>query len=152
MVFVQDGIIVPTPFASRPISFANKFFQMDLVGPLTIYLYSSDAPVVGSMTTFLDDVPAYLSLVLQHVAILAPLLFLALWYCTGVLPTVVHACFLDWTGKFLLSILRFLVWIHPWRWGCLIFHPWKFSIFLHYQVWGVGNASLFGILVSASKI
>ena len=52
MVFVPDGILVPTPCASRPISFANEFYQMALVCPLTRCLYSSDAPVVGSMTTF----------------------------------------------------------------------------------------------------
>ena len=52
MVFVPDVILVPTPCASRPISFANEFSQMDLVGPLIICLYSSDAPVLGSMTTF----------------------------------------------------------------------------------------------------
>ena len=33
MMFVPDGILVPTPCASQPISFANDFFQMDLVGP-----------------------------------------------------------------------------------------------------------------------
>ena len=46
------------------------------------------------MTTFFDDVPAYFSLVLQRTALLAPLLFLALWYCTGVLIAVGHICFL----------------------------------------------------------
>ena len=38
--------------AIRPISFADEFSQMALVGPLTRCLYYSDAPVVGSMTTF----------------------------------------------------------------------------------------------------
>ena len=52
MVFVPDGILVPTTFASQPISFANEFSQIALVGPLTRCLYSSDAPVVGSMKTF----------------------------------------------------------------------------------------------------
>ena len=52
MVFVPDGILVLTPCASRPIVSANKFSQMDLVGPLIICLYSRDAPVVGSMTKF----------------------------------------------------------------------------------------------------
>ena len=52
MMFVPDGLLVPTPCASWPISFANEFHQMDLVGPLIICLYSSDAPVLGSMTTF----------------------------------------------------------------------------------------------------
>ena len=76
MVFVPAGILVPTPCASRPISFANEFSQMALVGPLIICLYSSDAPVVGSMKNLLDDVPSDLSLVLQHVVLLSPLFFL----------------------------------------------------------------------------
>ena len=52
MVFVPDNILVPTPCASRTILFANEFYQMDLVGPLIRCLYSSDSPVVGSITTF----------------------------------------------------------------------------------------------------
>ena len=52
MVFVPDVILVPTPCASWPISFANEFSQMAIVGPLTRCLYSSDAPVVESMTKF----------------------------------------------------------------------------------------------------
>ena len=52
MVFVPDVILVPTPCASRPISFANGFSLITLVGTLNRCLYSSDAPVVGSMTTF----------------------------------------------------------------------------------------------------
>ena len=52
MMFVPDDILVPTTCASQPISFANEFSQMALVGPLTICLYSSDAPVVGSMAKF----------------------------------------------------------------------------------------------------
>ena len=86
MVFVSDGILVPNIYASRTISFANKFPQMDLLGPLIRSMYSS-----GHL---IDDVPADLSRVLQHDATLAPLLFLALWYCTGVLPVVGHTCFL----------------------------------------------------------
>ena len=50
--------------------------------------------LLGQQKHFIDDVPADLSLVLQHVALLAPLLFLALWYCTSVLPVVGHTCFL----------------------------------------------------------
>ena len=52
MVFVPEGILVPTPCASWTISFVNDFSQMDLVGPLIICLYYRDAPVVGSTTTF----------------------------------------------------------------------------------------------------
>ena len=52
MVIVPDGILVPTPCASRPISFANDFFQMALVGPLIRCLYYMDAPVVGSITKY----------------------------------------------------------------------------------------------------
>ena len=133
---------------------------MALVGPLIICLYYSDAPVVGSMKNLLDDVPADLLLVLQHVAPLAPLLLLALSYCTGVLIAVGHTCFLCsgpdgvaslvplmfwcifplfllmvefyvWTGKFLLYVLIFFICIHPWRWVCLIFHFCKFSTLIH---------------------
>ena len=50
-VLVPYGIHVPTPCASRFISFANEFSHMDIVGTLIICLYSRDAPVVGSMTT-----------------------------------------------------------------------------------------------------
>ena len=52
MEFFPDGILVPTPCSSRPISFANEFFQMASVVPLIRCLYSSDAPVVGSMAIF----------------------------------------------------------------------------------------------------
>ena len=52
MVFVPDGIVVPNPFSSRPISFANEFSQMALCGPLIRCLYSSDAPAVGSIKKF----------------------------------------------------------------------------------------------------
>ena len=52
IVFVPDGILGPTPCASRHISFANESPQMVLVGPLIRCLYYRDAPVVGSMTTF----------------------------------------------------------------------------------------------------
>ena len=52
MVFVPDGILVPTPCAIRPILFANEISQMALVVPLIRGPYYSDAPVVGSMTTF----------------------------------------------------------------------------------------------------
>ena len=49
---------------------------------------------VGSINKFIDDVPAYFSLVLHYAALLDPLLFLALWYCTGVLLAVGRTCFL----------------------------------------------------------
>ena len=51
MVFIPDVVLVPTPWASRTISFSNEFYQMDLVGPLIRFLYSSDAPVFRSITT-----------------------------------------------------------------------------------------------------
>ena len=51
MVFVPDGIRVPTPCASHPISFANEFSQMSLVGLLIRCLHYSYASVVDSMTT-----------------------------------------------------------------------------------------------------
>ena len=52
MMFFTGGILVPTPCASQQISFENEFSQMDLVGRLIRCLYSSNAPVVGSMKTF----------------------------------------------------------------------------------------------------
>ena len=52
MVFVPDGILVTTTCASWPISFANEFSQIALVSPLIRCLYSSDSPVLGSMTKF----------------------------------------------------------------------------------------------------
>ena len=52
MVFVPGGILVLNPCASQQISFTNDFFQMALVGLLSRCLYSSDAPVFGSMTKF----------------------------------------------------------------------------------------------------
>ena len=79
--------------ASRPVLFANEFSQLNLVGPLIICLYYSDAPAVGFMTTFIDDVLVDLSLVLHHVVTFDPLLFLALCYCAGVLLMVRHTCF-----------------------------------------------------------
>ena len=93
-VFFPYGIIVTTPWASLPILFASEFFQMDLVGPLIRCLYSSDSSVVGSMTTFAWWCSWILFLVLQRPALLDPLLFPALCYCTGVLLAVDHICFL----------------------------------------------------------
>ena len=52
VVFVPDGILVLTPYASHPISFTNELSQMVLVGPSIICLYYSDASIVGSMTIF----------------------------------------------------------------------------------------------------
>ena len=83
---------------------------MALVGPLIICLYYSDAPVVGSMKNLLDDVPADLLLVLQHVAPLAPLLFLALWYYTGVLLVVGHNCFLCSVHGGVASLVPLVCW------------------------------------------
>ena len=48
--------------------------------------------LLGQWKNLLDDVPADLSLVLQHVAPLDPLFLLALWYCTCVLLAVDHTC------------------------------------------------------------
>ena len=52
MMLVPDVILVPTPCASRLVLFSNEFSHMSLVGPLIRFLYSSDAPVFVSMTTF----------------------------------------------------------------------------------------------------
>ena len=58
----------------------------------------------------LDDVSTDLSLVLQHVAPLAALLFLALWYCTGVLPAVSHTCFLCSGPVSVASLVHAIFW------------------------------------------
>ena len=50
--------------------------------------------LLGQWQHLLDDVPAYLLLVLQHVGPLSPMLFFALWYCAGLLSLVRHTCFL----------------------------------------------------------
>ena len=83
---------------------------MALVGPLIKCLYSSDAPVVGSMTFFFDDVHADLSLVLQHVAPLAPLVLLVLLYCTSVLLVVGHIYFLCSGHGGVASLVPLIFW------------------------------------------
>ena len=50
--------------------------------------------LLGQLQHLLDDIPAYLLLVLKHVAPLAPLLFLEICYFTDVLTMVGHNCFL----------------------------------------------------------
>ena len=59
---------------------------------------------------FLDDVPADLLLVLQHVAPLAPLLFLALWHCTSVLLAVGHTCLLCSGPGGVASLVHLIFW------------------------------------------
>ena len=49
--FVSDGIFVTTTCASQTVSFANKFFQMALVGTLVRCLYYRDDTLVGLITT-----------------------------------------------------------------------------------------------------
>ena len=51
ILFGPDCILVTTPCASRTVSFAIEFFQIDIFGPLIICMYSRDDPVVRSMTT-----------------------------------------------------------------------------------------------------
>ena len=51
IMLVPYGILVPTLCNSRPISFANEFSQISLVGPLIQFLYYRYDPIVGSMNT-----------------------------------------------------------------------------------------------------
>ena len=66
--------------------------------------------LLGQWQHFLDDVPADFSLVLQHVTPLAPLLFLALWYCSGVLLVVVHICFVCSGHSGVASLVPWMFW------------------------------------------
>ena len=87
IVFVHDGILVPSPCDIQLVSFANKFSQVALVGPLIWCLYSSDALVVGSMTTF----AWWFSCIFfasTEMWCAVSLLIPALWYCTRVLLVV----------------------------------------------------------------
>ena len=83
---------------------------MALVYPLIICMYSSNAPVVWLMKKFIDYVPVDLSLLLQHAVLLDPLLFPALWYCTGVLLTVGHTCFLCSGHGGVASLVPLICW------------------------------------------
>ena len=49
-VFVLVGLLVPTPWASRPRSFARLVLQMSLLGPGIRQEYSRDWPVLVSIT------------------------------------------------------------------------------------------------------
>ena len=155
---------------------------MYLVGTLIRRLYSRVATVAGSITTFAwwclwrffastatwcavgstlfpwDMVlyrcvacgRSYFFLCIDHsgIASLVPLMFWCIFPC---------CCWwwscLSWTSKFMIPVLRLFLWIQPWRWGLMIFHTWKFRALLYQPGWGgVGITSLFGIIVSASKI
>ena len=48
--------------------------------------------------------------VLQRAALLAPFLFLELWYCTGVLPTSGHTCFLCSDPGGVASLVPLIFW------------------------------------------
>ena len=138
--------------------------------------------LLGQWQRLLDDVPAYLSLVLQYVATLALLLFLSLWYCISVLLAVCNTCFLcSGPGGVaspvpLIFFVYFplvaadggVVWIGIGSFCSLFLDSSSGSTLGGGAVWfstpgslvlffvstsgGVGSASLFGILVSASKI
>ena len=47
---------------------------------------------------------------MQHVAPLSPLLFLALWYCNGVLPVLGHTCFLCSVPGGVASLVSLIFW------------------------------------------
>ena len=130
----------------------------------------------------LDDVPADLSLVLQHAELLVELLFLVLWYCTCVLLAVGHICFLcighgglDSLVPLILCCIFTLfatdsgvVWIGLRSFWSLSLDSSSGSIlgsgavlsstlgslelYFIIEAGGVGSVSLFGILVSASEI
>ena len=160
MVFVPDEILAPTPCASCTISFANEFTLMTLFGPLIICLYSIDAPVVGSMTTLawwcscrFVDIPVTCCAVGSTIVTCALVLYRCIargWSYLFPVQRPRQSCFttsfnfwfiflccslwwscLDSIWKFLISVIRFSVWIHPWMWGHMIFHPWKFSDIIH---------------------
>ena len=50
MVFVPVGILLPTPFANRPNSFAKDLSHFSFVFPLIRCLYSSILPVSSLYT------------------------------------------------------------------------------------------------------
>ena len=137
--------------------------------------------LLGQWQHLLDDLPEDLSLVLKYVAPLAPLLLLALCYCTGVLPTLGHTCFLCSGSGGVASLVLFfwvyfplfssddgVVWIGLGSFCSLFLDSYSGSTLGGGAVWSstfgslvlffisesevVGNASLFGILVFASKI
>ena len=137
--------------------------------------------LLGQWQHFLDDLTADLSLVLQHVAPLATLLFLALWYCNGVLPAVGHTCFLCSGAGGVASLVPLIfgvfylvasdgevVCIGLENFCSLLLDSSSESTLGGGAVWSctlgslvvlfiresgrVGSASLFGILVSTSKI
>ena len=66
--------------------------------------------LLGQRKHLFDDVPADLSLVLQHLAPLAPLLFLELWYCIGVLIAVGHTYFLCSGHGGVASLVPLIFW------------------------------------------
>ena len=130
----------------------------------------------------LDDVPIYFLLVLQRAMLLDQILLPALWYCTGVLLVVGNICFLyNGNGGvaslgllmfwciFLLSLLMSDLSGLDWEVLCyLSLDPPSGSTLGGGDVWystlgslelllisgagRFGSATLFGILVSASKI
>ena len=55
-------------------------------------------------------------------------------------------------GWCLFYSLCFFIWIHPWRWVCMIFQPWEFRAMFLRGFGGLGSASLFGSLNAAWTI
>ena len=52
-VLVPAVMRMSTPFTEQPSSFTNEVFHVVAVGPFLRYLYSNDAPVVGSRTALI---------------------------------------------------------------------------------------------------
>ena len=66
--------------------------------------------LLGQLQHFLDDVTEYLSIVLQHVAPLAPLVFLVLLYCTVMLLVVGNIYFLFSCYNGVASLVTLTFW------------------------------------------
>ena len=66
--------------------------------------------LLGQLQHLRDDVPAYFSLVLQRADLLDPLLFLAIWYCNGVLLVVGHIFFLCSGHGVVASLVPLIYW------------------------------------------
>ena len=66
--------------------------------------------VLGQLKHLIDGVPEYFSLVMQHVTPLAPIAFLVLLYCTGVLLVLVHVYLLCRGHGGVASLVSLIFW------------------------------------------
>ena len=72
-----------------------------------------------------------------------------IWVCIALVEAGDNVVFLG-VYVFLLYLLWFFIWIHDWRWGYLIFYPWKFRDMFFREVGWVGSAYLFGSWIVSS--